>query len=160
MSGWDAAYRIAQSNPDVTVNDGNVTDVTPGALIAPKGAKRHTPSEHEEQAALFEWAALAQGQHPELAMLFAVPNGGQRHPAVAAQLKAEGVRAGVPDVFLAVARGRFHGLAIEMKVKPNRTTEAQDEWIARLRYAGYMAVTCWSANEAIGVIMAYLEQEW
>ena len=158
MSGWDAVYKVAQANPDVViVGDGNVTDVTPGALIAAR--KRHTPSEHEEQAALFEWATLAQGQHPELAMLFAVPNGGQRHPAVAAQLKAEGVRAGVPDVFLLVARGRFHGLAIEMKVKPNKPTEAQEEWIARLRNYGYSAVVCWSAQDAQSVIMAYLAQE-
>jgi hypothetical protein len=159
MTGWsDIAYKVAQGNPDVViVGDANVTDVTPGGCIAQ--SKRHTPSEHEEQVALFEWADREEVNHPELAQLFAVPNGGQRHPAVAAQLKAEGVRAGVPDVLLLVARGRFHGLAIEMKVKPNKPTPAQEEWIARLRYYGYMAVTCWSANEAIGVIMVYLAQE-
>lgn len=117
------------------------------------------PSEHDEQCALFEWAALNTGQHPELEMLFAVPNGGYRPMITAAQLKAEGVRAGVPDVCLPVARGRFHSLWIEMKRKPNRTSDAQREWLDNLRHYGHCAVVCWSADEAINTIMGYLEQE-
>jgi len=121
------------------------------------------PSEHDEQAALFRWAELQEGEHPELANLFAIPNGGARHPAVAAQLKAEGVRAGVPDLFLAVRRGTggqvWGGLFIEMKRRPNKPTPAQEEWIARLRAAGYMAVVCYSATEAQQCIMAYLQQD-
>ena len=58
-------------------------------------------SEHDEQVLIFKWARLSEGRWPELALLFAIPNGGHRHKAVAAKLKAEGVRAGVPD------RGRW-----------------------------------------------------
>lgn len=115
-------------------------------------------SEHDEQAALFEWAALVRSQHPELAMMFAIPNGGQRNPATAGRLKAEGVRAGVPDICLPVARGKFHGLFVEMKVRPNRTTALQDEWISSLRHYGYCAIVCYGADEAINAIMAYLSQ--
>ena len=62
-------------------------------------------SEHQEQAALFRWAWFAQVKHPALALLYAIPNGGHRHKAVAARMKAEGVKAGVPDLCLPVARG-------------------------------------------------------
>ena len=124
------------------------------------------PSEHDEQAALFAWAELREAAHPELRNLFAVPNGGARHPAVAAQLKAEGVRRGVPDLFLAVMRrgsdGRtWGGLFVEMKRADhsNHATPEQQEWIARLRANGYMAVVAYGATEAQQCIMAYLAQD-
>ena len=146
---------LLANSPDVGIADASGLNVgAPGEM-----ASAGTPLEHQEQVALFEWAALAEAQHPELAMLFAVPNGGARHPAVAAQLKAEGVRAGVPDICLPVARGRFHGLWIEMKRKPNRTSDAQRAWLDALRHYGHCAVVCWSAQEAQQSIMAYLEQE-
>lgn len=119
------------------------------------------PLEHDEQKALFEWADAMQGEHPELAMLFSIPNGGARHPAVAAQLKAEGVKAGVPDCFLAVRRGKFGGLFLELKRAnhSNGPTAAQREWIDALRRYGYSACVCYGAQEAISTIMAYLAQE-
>ena len=124
------------------------------------------PLEHDEQAALFTWAELQEAAHPELRNLFAIPNGGARHPAVAAQLKAEGVRRGVPDLFLAVMRrgndGRtWGGLFIELKRADhsNGPTPEQQEWIARLRANGYMAVVAYGATEAQQCIMAYLQQE-
>lgn len=117
------------------------------------------PTEHDEQVALFQWAEANEAQYPELALLFAVPNGGYRPMTTAAQLKAEGVRSGVPDVCLPVARGRFHSLWIEMKRKPNTTSDAQRAWLDALRRYGHCAVVCWSANEAINSILSYLGQE-
>lgn len=95
-------------------------------------------SEHSHQTALFAWAALNVGNDPRLALMFAIPNGGaraaDRKTAMirGANLKAEGVRKGVVDVFLPVpslrwgldpyvvqekhlARNWYHGLFIEMK---------------------------------------------
>ena len=66
--------------------------------------------EAEEQAALFRWALLSRGRIPELDLLFHIPNGGSRHPREAANLKRQGVKAGVPDLFLPIARGKYHGL--------------------------------------------------
>lgn len=82
--------------------------------IASKG------SEHAHQAALFAWAAIS--GIPELKWLHAIPNGGERNAIVAGNMKAEGVRAGVYDIFLPVPCGRYAGLYIEMK-KPGRERE-------------------------------------
>ena len=115
--------------------------VAPAALAAARGMGvevrgQRTPTEHDEQVALFQWAELNEGAMPELALLFAVPNGGYRPMTTAAQLKAEGVKAGVPDVCLPVARGRFHGLWLELKRADhsNHATQLQEEWIERLRH--------------------------
>ena len=87
---------------------------------------------------MFTWAFYEAAAHPELKNLFAVPNGGLRSKTEAARLKAAGVKAGVPDIMLAVARCGFHGLFIEMKVGKNKTSAAQDEWI-RLSIPGHLS---------------------
>ena len=113
-------------------------------------------SEHQEQAALIEWAGTQTPAHPDLALLFAIPNGGQRHPAVAQKLKAEGVRAGVPDLCLPAPRHGYFGLFIEMKVKPNKTSPAQNEWLAALEAKGYYCKVCYGFDEARAVLEWYL----
>ena len=133
------------------------------ASMAPalQSAFQWVPTEHEEQVALFQWAEMAQAEWPELAMLFAVPNGGYRPMTTAAQLRDEGVKPGVPDCCLPVARGRWHSLWLELK-RANRTnhpTELQQEWIERLRVYGHMVVVAYGAQEAIYAIKAYLAQE-
>ena len=72
-------------------------------------------TEESHQTALFAWAALHANECPQLRLLLAIPNGGLRNKVTAGKLKAQGVKAGVPDIFLPVARGRYHGLWIEMK---------------------------------------------
>lgn len=115
-------------------------------------------SEHAEQAALIERVAWAAGQHPELALLLAIPNGGARHKATAARLKAEGVRAGVPDLFLPVARGGSHGLWIEMKrARGGRVAAAQAWWHVRLAEAGYRVEVCHGQDAAWAALCRYLE---
>jgi hypothetical protein len=116
--------------------------------------------EHQEQAALFKWAALV----PELSLMFAIPNGGQRHKAVAAKLKAEGVKSGVPDICLPLARGGFTGLWIELK-RPIVKVEAkpiasanQKWWIDALNMAGAKAVVCFGWDDARQVILSYIRR--
>ena len=72
------------------------------------------PSEHEEQVEFIRLVEFA--FPPEVAaLLFAIPNGGARHIKTARELKAEGVRKGVPDLFLAYPHNGYSGLFIEMK---------------------------------------------
>ncbi len=120
-------------------------------------AVRVRTSEHESQCQLMAWAALQARQWPELELLFAIPNGSHRHISVARRLKAEGVKPGVPDLCLPVPNDPgFHGLWIEMKVKPNRPTADQLWWHDRLKAQGYRVEVCYSADEARRVITAYL----
>ncbi len=116
-------------------------------------------SEHAEQVALFNWASIQSATSPELQLLHAIPNGGKRDRVTAALLKAEGVRAGVPDIFLPVARERWHGLYIELKTERGRVTEHQKRWIRELRQQGYMAAVCRGWHPASALIKAYLAGE-
>jgi len=94
---------------------------------------------------------------PELNLLFHIPNGGKRNITTAKRLKDEGVKAGVPDLFLPVSRGGFFGLFIEMKVGKNKTTEKQNEWIAALQEEGYKVAVCYGCESAMEEIMNYLK---
>jgi len=113
-------------------------------------------SEHQEQKWLFDWAWKQTGRHPQLGLMFAVPNGGLRNKLVAKKLKAEGVKAGVPDIFLAVPRGIYHGLFIEMKFGKNKATENQIKWLNSLQLEGYETAICYSWVEAKDIICKYL----
>lgn len=117
-------------------------------------------SEHTEQVALFQWAAVFTYKYSVLGKLFAIPNGGQRHKAVAAKLKAEGVKAGVPDICLPVARGGYHALYIELKVGKNKPTKDQERWLQGLNNEGNKAVWCTGWDAARKIIINYLEGEF
>ena len=114
------------------------------------------PTESVEQQCLFRWAAFQSGRFPELALLYHVPNGGSRKKAEAGRFRAEGVKAGVPDLCLPVARNGKHGLYVEMKWGKNKTTDKQDWWLEQLRQQGYETAVCWTAEEAMDTIAGYL----
>lgn len=86
--------------------------------------KTKIPTESEEQIALVQWL---EAQHPEVPF-FHVPNGGNRSKATAGRLKAEGVRAGVPDIYLPML-----SLWVEMKrTVGGRLSKEQAAWIEHL----------------------------
>ena len=115
------------------------------------------PSEHVEQIGIVKWVQLRRYTLPELDMLYAIPNGGRRDAITGAQLKAEGVKRGVPDLCLPVARGGFHGLYIELKRRTGGVvSEHQQQWIEQLRSQGYKAEVAHGASEAIQIIEQYL----
>lgn len=111
------------------------------------------------QEALFEWAAYNAGRFPELAYLHHIPNGGKRDKATAAAMKRQGVKAGVPDLCLPVARNGFHGLYIELKAGKNRPTAKQKEWMEFLRLQGYHAAVCHHWGEAAELVEGYLMEK-
>lgn len=115
-------------------------------------------TEEQEQVTLIQWWAHAHKMFrlPEFA-LYCVPNGGWRHPGTAARLKKQGVRPGVSDLFLTVARAGFHGLYIEMKrSEDGRTSPSQREFLDFVSGEGYKAVVAEGAEEAIRAIKYYL----
>lgn len=120
-------------------------------------SKRHNVQhEGEEQAALFQWAYLQRNTYPELDLLFHIPNGGQRNAGEAANLKRQGVKAGVPDIHLSVARGRYHSLYIELKHGKNKPTELQKKWLQDLALQGNLTAVCYGWEQAAKLITDYL----
>lgn len=115
---------------------------------------------------------------PDLEWLHAIPNGGSRGDDEKArsirggQMKAEGARSGVPDVFLPVPRLNkyrtaiaFCGLYIEMKkpmLKPKSAAAKgglSDDQLRFRDYAyskGYGWIVCYSWQEAAKAIEQYL----
>lgn len=119
------------------------------------------PSEHDEQKALLKWWALSHSGFgvPEIC-LFAVPNAAKRSPKLASMMKAEGMRSGIPDLVLAVPRGEYHGLFIEMKkakggkVSPNQITS-----LSAFHRQGYAVRVCHGFEAARYVIERYMAGE-
>lgn len=118
-------------------------------------------TEAQEQEAVIRWAAMSTGMYPELALLFHIPNGGSRRDArEGAHFKKLGVKAGVPDLFLPVARGAYHGLFIEMKrEKGGRVSEDQQGWLLALGNYGYATAVCHGYEEARETIENYLKED-
>ncbi|KPM67299.1 nuclease [Pseudomonas putida] len=109
-----------------------------------------------EQAALMKEIEL---RYPEVfANLHHTPNGGYRGKAEAGRLKAQGTKAGIPDLQLTMARGGYFGLFIEFKatVKPAAVSLEQQACIGRLNEQGYLAVVCRGHFDAMECLRAYL----
>jgi TPR repeat protein len=112
--------------------------------------------EADQQKKLFQWLAFRRGKNPELDLMYHIPNGGSRNPKEAANLKRQGVKAGVPDLCLPVARGKYHGLYIELKYGKNKPTEHQKRWITELQKQGYAVFICYGWEDASQVIEKYI----
>lgn len=113
--------------------------------------------EHHMQTVFVRYVNLLSMKCPALKLGFAVPNGGMRHMSVAKKLKAEGVKSGVPDWHLPVARKIYKGFWLEFKHGKNKPTENQIEFIAMLRKEGHFVEICYSADEALGLLMRYMD---
>lgn len=133
--------------------DPSVVGTTMGALIKPEQIAA-SGTEHAHQAAFFQWIAITGSKAMGYTrLIFAVPNGGDRKASVAASLKAEGVKSGVPDVCWPIPRrtawADYHGLWIELKrpglegTKNGSRSDAQVEWHKELRAQGYAVVVAY-----------------
>ncbi|MEX5364400.1 VRR-NUC domain-containing protein [Pseudomonas guariconensis] len=123
-----------------------------------KPTAKRVDREGPEQAALMKEIAL---RYPDVfELMYHVPNGGHRLKEVAAKLKAQGVKAGIPDLVLPMARGGYFGLYIEFKatVDPAAVSPSQQACIRRLNDQGYLAVVCRGHFDAMECLRAYLAQ--
>ncbi|WP_245264841.1 VRR-NUC domain-containing protein [Rhodopseudomonas palustris] len=87
------------------------------------------------------------------AVAFAIPNGGKRHAKVAAEIKAEGGAAGVPDIFV-MWRKQVYFLEMK-KAKGGRVSAEQRVMMARLRGAGAICEVAKGLHEAIAQLEAW-----
>lgn len=112
--------------------------------------------EDKEQITLFSWIEFAKNRYEELSLIYHVPNEGKRSASTGARLQAMGLRAGVPDICLPTAHGGYIGLYIELKVKPNKPTDKQKQWLRGLRDAGHLTAVCYGWEEAKKLIEEYI----
>ncbi|MEG0900271.1 MAG: VRR-NUC domain-containing protein [Oscillospiraceae bacterium] len=116
------------------------------------------PLESVEQQCLFRWSTFASGKYPELELLYHIPNEGKRSKATGGKLVAEGLKKGVPDICLPVARSGYNGLYIELKrIKGSQKSAEQIQWIENLINQNYIAMFCYGWEEASKTIINYLE---
>ena len=120
-------------------------------------AEGQTAYESVEQQFFFEWAALEAWKHPELRLLYHIPNEGKRSARQGARMRAEGLRAGVPDICLPVPRGGYSALYIELKAGRNKPTPDQLAWLDALDKAGNKTAVCWGWQSASKAVVEYLE---
>jgi hypothetical protein len=101
-------------------------------------------TEDQEQMLFVQWFRR---QYPTI-RIFSIPNGGARHPAVAAKLKATGTSAGVPDLHVPE-----WNLWIEMKrAKGGRLSELQKDWIAYLEGLGHSVIVGHGFEDAMAKV--------
>lgn len=123
-----------------------------------KAMKSH-PSEHQIQSAFIKIVDLHLKTYPQLELLFAVPNAAKRSPALAAMMKAEGMRSGVPDIMFPYANGTHYGLALEFKSAKGKPTDNQIEWMGRLDHYGWICYVVKDAQEAWDIVLQYLKNK-
>lgn len=117
---------------------------------------RTAPSEHDIQSHFVDWLRIMTAAKPGLGLMFAIPNGGARNIITATKLRAEGVLAGVPDMFLPVAAAGHHGLFIEFKTQAGRLSIEQSRLFPLLIDRGYQVSICRSVAEAIETVCQYI----
>lgn len=121
--------------------------------------KREYP-ERAMQAAFMEWLGY---KHPNIfKTTFSVPNEAKRSVFERCALKRAGLKAGVPDIFVAYPvedeEGKIHacGLFIEFKTKYGQITKAQEDMRYYLSKNGYICYVCRTLDEAISAVTSYL----
>lgn len=124
---------------------------------------KHEESTH--QKTLLNWSrTIKHGEGKLHDYLIAIPNGAhlagtkmqrQRKMAV---MKAEGLKVGTPDLFLAIPVGKKGGLWIEMKSEKGKPSDNQIMMIDRLQKVRYECVIAYGWVEAKEAIEKYLDK--
>jgi len=147
---------VVIQNPDLKV----FTKGDAQTLGDPGQSKRVTkcefiPLEKDEQKAVVAWC---RAKHvPIFASMNGVMIGGENKFAMIANLKAQGLEVGTPDLFIPIAKNGYHGLFIEVKrIKRSVVRPEQVAWIELLNKNGYKAVIAYGYQESIEYIGAYL----
>lgn len=115
--------------------------------------------EADLQRAIFVWRDTIVKDYPVLEWLYHCPNGEKRDSFTAQRLKQQGVKSGILDLALDVARGGYHGLRIELKRpggKCKPPSKEQALYIQFLTEQGYCARISNDFNEVKSIILGYL----
>ena len=120
-------------------------------------------TESQEQCAFIDYLKV---RHPlYYSLIFHVPNGGYRTKWEASSLKKNGVKSGVPDLFLPVAHPPYHGIFIEMKSKNGRLSDNQLIYCENVINQNYAVGICYGFDEAVRCLDDYcldrfIQEKW
>lgn len=125
-----------------------------GSMIEPPEGSPET----KIQQALVRWWDKVEAPRRGLPahLLIGIPQQAKRTDAGYCRMTAEGMRPGTPDLFLAVPRGPFGGLWIEMKKGDGKLSPPQKVMLADLAAGGYRVMDCYTAGSARETILNYL----
>lgn len=152
---------MLRNNPELQIHDDGTRNHLPSIQDNGDRTTIHIPrppvvklSEHDFQAAVIAECDRRSVLRVEYGLIFAIPNGQYRQ----GQRMEPGLRPGIPDLFLPVARHGYHGLFIELKVGDNKETENQVKWKRYLTAEGYLCGVIWDEVERVmWFIEEYLE---
>ncbi len=122
-----------------------------------KQRKKITFGESQIQCALIQWARWNIGKFPELALLYAIPNGVRCGGFRAMKLKQEGLLAGMPDLCLPVSRHKKNSLYLETKTLTGTLSKVQKQIITKLIAENNEVFIYRSLDEGIQILRNYLE---
>jgi hypothetical protein len=115
---------------------------------------RRQQPERRERLAFMRWVTFK----PNIRKyLFAIENGGSRHPLEAANIKRCGLMKGVPDYCFMKPSGKYHAMYIEFKVKPNKITKDQQHFFDVAAEIDIYCCLVWNWEEAVAEIENYLK---
>lgn len=91
-------------------------------------------------------------------ILYCGSMGGQYQIYISQRIKAKktGYKKGFPDLFIYEPRGKYNGLAIELKTGNNKASKEQKWWCKELNKRGYVAEICIGIDESLNIINKYL----
>ena len=108
------------------------------------------PSESDEQIGFLQWFEGRFGG----VWIFHIPNGGHRAMSVAKKMKAEGVKPGVPDLYIPAWK-----LWIEMKRETGgRISKDQAAWHEYLEGIGDTVIVAKGARDASLQVLEFLQE--
>lgn len=115
-------------------------------------------TEAQIQKTIIRWSQQAsiRQAYPDLKLLHHIPNGGKRDKKEAAELKRQGVKAGVPDLCLPSPKGKYCGLYIELKTEKGELSIEQEWWLQELKKCGYCTSVAYGLTQALEQIEGYL----
>lgn len=142
------------------INNFNSLASDRGPIDIPKARAKPRQLEHIEAVSLMKWWRINHARMglPEIA-LFAIPNGGARDEITASRLKQEGVTPGVYDYMLAIPRGRYHGMFLELKATDGRISSAQTQFGVFAASFDYYQTVQYGWQDAAKAILIYMGRE-
>jgi len=101
--------------------------------------------EDNELIKYFDWVRWNENSDERFKTIYHVENERRTSIQAGVRRKRKGVRSGVFDIIIPLDKG----MAIEMKIKPNKLSKNQIDWATLMGNYGYDIRVAYSADEAI-----------